>query len=98
MELTKLKAYIEQLDYLIRQECTGTANEFAKKLGVSERTLQYQIQQLRENGINIIYDSNKKTYKYPEKSRLILGFTHDEMNCIKGGIYNAFVFSKIRVI
>lgn len=85
MEFVKLKIYVENLDSLLRQECTGTAKEFSIKLGVSERTLQYHIQQLREIGINIIYDVNKKTYKYSEIGRLAFGFNHEEMKRIKGG-------------
>lgn len=85
MQFIKLNAYIEQMDSLIRQEHTGTAEEFARKLGVSERTLQNHLQQLREIGIQVIYDFNKRTYKYAEKGRLSLNFTPAEMNGIRGG-------------
>ncbi len=67
MEFTKFKTYIEHLDSLIGKECTGTADEFAQKLGISERTLQNHLQQLRGMGIDVIYDHYKRTYKYTRK-------------------------------
>ena len=75
MEFIKFYTYIEQLDSLIRQEHTGTANEFAKKLGVSERTLRNHLQQLRELNICIEYDRYKKTYRYSSKGRIAFRFT-----------------------
>ena len=85
MQFVKLNAYIEQMDALIRQEHTGTAEEFARKLGVSERTLQNHLQQLREIGIHVIYDYNRRTYKYSEKGRLSLNFTPIEISEFRGG-------------
>ena len=86
MEFTKLKTYIDQLDNLIRKECTGTANEFAQKLGVSERTLQNHLQQLRELGIDVIYDHYKRTYRYTKKGRISFGFNTEEMAQLEGGL------------
>ncbi len=85
MEFTKVKNYIEQLDSLIRKESTGPADEFAKKLGISERTLQNHIQQLREAGFEIVYDYARKTYKYPQRGSITFRFTPEDMNEIKGG-------------
>lgn len=85
MEFVKLNAYIQQLDALIRQERTGTADVFAQRLGVSERTLQNHIQQLRELGIEVIYDHFKKTYKYAQKGKIHFGFRGEDMSNIKGG-------------
>jgi len=86
MEFLKFNTYIQQLDSFIRQERTGTAEEFADKLGVSERTLQNHLQQLRELNVSIVYDHCKKTYRYPQKGRITFGFTPDELGRIKGGI------------
>jgi predicted DNA-binding transcriptional regulator YafY len=90
MEFLKLNTYIEQFDSLIRLECTGTADEFAKKLGISDRTLRSHLQQLRELNVNIIYDPIKKTYKYAQKGSITFGFTPDEMNRVKGGVSTFF--------
>lgn len=86
MHLIKLNSYLATLDSLLQQESTGTATEFAERIGVSERTLQNHLQQLREMGIEIIYDKYKKTYKYAHKGKITFGFTPSEMSDIKGGI------------
>lgn len=85
MNFIKLKIYIEHLDSLIRKERTGTADEFAQKLGVSERTLKNHLRQFRELGIDVIYDHYKKTYKYTQRGKISFGFNPDEMSQIKGG-------------
>ncbi|NOQ24627.1 MAG: HTH domain-containing protein [Bacteroidales bacterium] len=79
MEFFKINQYIEQLDILLRQECTGTALELAQRLGISKRTLQNHLQQLRAIGIVIVYDNSKRTYKYLEKGHLTFGFIVDQM-------------------
>jgi len=85
MEFIKFNSYIEQLDSLIRQESTGTAEELSKKMGVSDRTLRNHIHQLRELGIEVVYDSYKRTYRYTKKGRISFGFKPEEMKSIKGG-------------
>jgi predicted DNA-binding transcriptional regulator YafY len=77
MEFVKIYNYVELLDFYIRHECTGTAFEFAKKIGVSERTIQSHIKQLREIGINVVFDYNKRTYKYAAKGHLTFCFIED---------------------
>ncbi|MGE0076415.1 MAG: HTH domain-containing protein [Bacteroidales bacterium] len=86
MQFVKINAYIDQLDTLIKNECTGPANEFAQKLGVSERTLQNHLQQLRDIGIEVVYDYYKKTYRYAQRGRLKFGFAPEELSKIKGGL------------
>jgi len=86
MHILKLNSYLAILDSLLQQESTGTATEFAERVGVSERTLQNHLQQLREMGIEIVYDKYKKTYKYAQKGKITFGFTPTEMYDIKGGI------------
>ncbi len=85
MHFLKLKKYVDQLDFLLKQGCAGTASELAQKLGVSERTLRNHLQQLREMGIEIVYDPRLKTYKYPLKGSIIFMFNLEDMNQIKGG-------------
>jgi predicted DNA-binding transcriptional regulator YafY len=95
MEFLKLSAYLEQLDSLLRQECTGTAVEFAQKLGVSERTLQNHLQQLRELGVDVTYDHCKKTYRYTQKGRISFGFTAEQLSSIKGGVGFIYRFTPV---
>ena len=80
MQFIKISTYIEHFDSLIRKESTGAANEFSKRLGISERTLRNHLQQFRELGASIVYDRYKRTYKYNSKGRLALGFTHEDLN------------------
>lgn len=70
MEFIKISNYLAHLNALIKQECTGTASEFAIKLGVSERTLRGHLKQLRELNADIIYDRYKKTYKYASNGNI----------------------------
>jgi len=85
MQFIKLNAYIELKNLLIRQEHTGTAEEFTRKLGVSERTLQNHLQQFREIGVQVIYDYTRRTNKYTDKGRLSLSSNAVEMIKIRGG-------------
>jgi transcriptional antiterminator len=77
MEFIKLKAYVEELDQLIQEGNTGTAKEFAKKLGISERSLHYHLKELNILGAEIIYEPYKRTYKYAKRGHLFFGFTDE---------------------
>ncbi len=57
---------MESLKYLIDQECTGDANEFADKLGVSRRTVFHYLETLRDEGTVIQYCKYRRTYHYRE--------------------------------
>lgn len=78
MEFIKISNYLAHLNTLIKQECTGTASEFAIKLGVSERTLRGHLQQLRELNADIIYDRYKKTYKYASNGNIKFGYQSEQ--------------------
>jgi predicted DNA-binding transcriptional regulator YafY len=61
----------EKLDYMlaiIKQECTGTAEEFSQRIFVSKRTLLRYIDDLREMGYPIGYCSHRNTYYLIEKN------------------------------
>ena len=85
MEFIKINNYIKHLDLLLTEEKTGTAEEFAEKLGVGERTLRNHLQQLRDLGIEIDYDHYKKTYKYKDNEKITIPFTPIQMDKLKGG-------------
>jgi predicted DNA-binding transcriptional regulator YafY len=57
-----------RLDQLIRLKNTGSVNDMAKKLEMSESTVYRLIDALRifvrRDGGNILYDKEKKTYYY----------------------------------
>lgn len=83
MEFRKVNAYIERFDSLVRQERTGTAFEFAQKMGVTDRTLRSHLQQLRDLGVLIEYDRWKRTYKYLEEGQLVFCFIKGPVKSIK---------------
>jgi predicted DNA-binding transcriptional regulator YafY len=58
--------YLEKLDtikYLSQHKRTGTPKTLAKKLDISERTLQRMVQQLREQGCPILFNRCKGSYE-----------------------------------
>jgi predicted DNA-binding transcriptional regulator YafY len=60
----------EKLDYmiaLIKQERTGSAEEFSNHIFVSKRTLLRYIDELRELGYQIGYCIYRNTYYFIEK-------------------------------
>ncbi|MDR1181504.1 MAG: HTH domain-containing protein [Bacteroidales bacterium] len=67
-----------RLDQLIRLKNTGSANDMAKKLEVSESTVYRLIDVLRifvrHDGGNILYDKEKKTYYYDPSGYFLIKF------------------------
>lgn len=63
---------LERLDQLIRLKATGTPNELASRLNVSERTAYNLIEALRDLGVVISYCKQKKSYYY--ESRVTIQF------------------------
>ena len=62
----KFIEYMKKLDaikYMAQYKCTGTPRQLAAKLDLTERTVERMIQQLRDDGINIIYNRNRNTYE-----------------------------------
>lgn len=62
----KFICYVEKLEtikYLAQRKQAGTPQQLAKKLDVSERTVQRMIQQLRDNGYPIKYNRFRFTYE-----------------------------------
>ncbi|MFC5284504.1 hypothetical protein [Pedobacter alpinus] len=53
---------IEQVDFLISSKSTGKPKEFAKKIGLSERSLYDTINLMKKLGAPILYCKQKKTY------------------------------------
>jgi predicted DNA-binding transcriptional regulator YafY len=58
--ITRLK----QLDRLIRQEQTGSADRLAKQFHISRRQFYYLLDNLKGGGAEIEYDSIRCTYRY----------------------------------
>lgn len=70
ISIKKNKAYIKysvRLSYvahLIHYSCTGSPDELALRLNISEKTLRNMINQLRQEGYNIKYSSIRKSYVF----------------------------------
>lgn len=57
---------LETIKYLCLHKRTGTPQQLANKLHVSERTIQRMIQKLREHGHVITFNRFRTTYEIEE--------------------------------
>jgi hypothetical protein len=55
---------LDHIHYCIEHKCTGTPENFASRLGVSQSKLYLILAELRDRGIEIKYDSNRLSYQY----------------------------------
>lgn len=60
---------LERLDALIRRRGTGSTNELARRLEVSERTIHHYLNDLRYLGAEIIFCSYRCSYYYAQPFR-----------------------------
>ncbi|MBP6089739.1 MAG: HTH domain-containing protein [Crocinitomicaceae bacterium] len=67
MNIEKIKYFI----HLIEKERTGTPSEVAQKLNVTERTIYYYLQILK-NDLNapIEFNKHRKTYQFERMGKL----------------------------
>ena len=63
MQIDKLIYRLEYLKELIEKECTGTPQELAVKLGVSERMVFHYLDELKKQGLELYYCRTSRTYK-----------------------------------
>lgn len=84
-EERKLK--LEQADQLIRLKATGTATQFAEKLGMSKRNLHRLLDFMRELGAPIAYCKTHFRYYYEYEVEFFFGFRRHEIDAsqISGG-------------
>ena len=59
---------LKRINRLIHLNATGNPKEFASKLDISERQLYRYLNDLKEIGLNIIFDYNKNSYIYLEEN------------------------------
>jgi hypothetical protein len=85
MSLLKYIERLQRIDSLIRRRATGSADEFAEKMGVSRSQLMQDLKELRELGAPIQFVSSASSYCYTAECRLILEF-NPEYRMIRGGI------------
>ncbi len=65
----KIEQY-KQLTKLVECQATGSANELAKKIGISRSTLFKMMDEIRGEGVVIEYNENIRSYTYLNNKRL----------------------------
>ena len=84
MSILKYIDRARRMDDLIRRKATGSAEEFARRLGVSRRILMENLNDLKELGAPICYDDCCKSYYYKNEFSLFF-HNKDALNKIRGG-------------
>ena len=75
MKTIKHVERLQRLHNLIEMECTGSPLRIAERLRISERTVYYLIEQLRDYEAQIGYDRGRKTYFYKDDFVLEVNFS-----------------------
>ncbi|MEI9921315.1 MAG: HTH domain-containing protein [Bacteroidota bacterium] len=73
MSLLKSIERIKRIDSLIRKQSTGTAKEFAEKLGISRSMLMENLREMRDLGAQIEFCSFRRSYRYISGFSLVIG-------------------------
>ena len=71
---------LEQVDQLIRQQRTGNAQEFAKKVRLSRRQIYNCLDQLKRLGLEIGYNRDNKTFYYKRNYKVKFSFEVEELS------------------
>ena len=92
MKTIKHVERLQRLHDLILMECTGSPGQIARRLRISERTVYYLIEQLRDYEAKIGNASSRTTYFYAADFILEVNFsicigTHDQVTEILDGSY-----------
>lgn len=87
IEKTMLIARINQL---IKQGRTGSAREFAQRIGVSKSTVYDILETMKMMGAEIEYCRNRRSYYYLNNKVLLIGFVNASR--VKGGNKSRFKF------
>lgn len=68
---------LSRIDQLIRIKGTGTPNELAGKIGISERSTYEYIKLMKDFGAPVSYSRQRKSYYYKEDGRFMISFLSD---------------------
>ncbi len=78
---------MKHLDSLIKRRATGCPQCLCKKINISERSVFNLIEQMKNLGAPIAYDSSTKNYYYETPGEFTFKFLPDEdLKTIEGGI------------
>lgn len=84
---------IRRLDAMIRQKSTGTPQELAEKLGISERWLFVLLDELKQDlNCPIKYDRRRRSYIYSVRGKLMIDFTEEMEKEQLGDTYGGINF------
>ncbi|HON69771.1 HTH domain-containing protein [Tenuifilum sp.] len=89
---------IEKMHCLIKEQRTGTPDEFAAKLGISRTRLYEVIDELKSRGAPIVYSKSRETFFYEYSFDISLKCTmkplsRKELVEKNGGVSLPFLFS-----
>ena len=80
MKSNKIIKRIGQTDCLLKTGNTGNANDLARKLDVSKRTVFNLFKMLKEDfDAPIIYDKRTKSYKYATRGNIVIAFVAERV-------------------
>ena len=97
MKFLEQMQLLERIDQLIKLKATGTPTELAARLGVSERTVYNILETLRDLGVAINYNKQRKTYYYEGNITIqFLKVKVENTEKIKGGENKIYFFSKLQ--
>jgi transcriptional antiterminator len=90
MILIKHIERLEKIDKLVREQRTGTPDEFADRVGISRRQLYNYLDELRSYGVEVSYSRVCHSFEYRNNKRLRVYFDCEEIersqvNQITGG-------------
>ena len=93
--LDKIKL-IERTDALIRRKSTGTPNQLADRLKLSERSLYNLIRLMKEMGAPIYYCRDRNSFCYEHNVEFRIGFSTRTNSMIGGqsNSWNNFLFTE----
>lgn len=77
-----------RLHSLIKMKSTGTAEQLARKLSCSKRTVYNKLDQLKERNLPVRWDEARQSYCYEGEVELKFSYILNgkEMECITGGV------------
>lgn len=94
MSLLKTIERIKRIDYFLKKESTGTAEEFGAKIGLSRSMLLENLREMRDLGAKLEYCPRRRSYVYLNDFSLIIGC--GMKNSVKGGTNHLILtFNKI---
>ena len=74
MSLLDKLQLLERIHGYIARKGTGSPSTFARKIGISERSLYRILAELKGNGIDIQYDRDRKTYVYLSETTILIKY------------------------